>query len=45
MPGSAQGIDVTKGQTVVPFADGARTGVISVKRIDAGEVVAGYEVS
>ena len=38
-------VDSTKGQTVVPFADGTKTGVISVKRMDAGEVVVGYEVS
>ena len=38
-------VDSTKGQTVVPFADGSKTGVISVKRMDAGEVVVGYEVS
>ena len=38
-------VDSAKGQTVVPFADGSKTGVISVKRMDAGEVVVGYEVS
>ena len=38
-------VDSTKGQTVVRFTDAAKTGVISVKRMDAGEVVVGYEVS
>ena len=38
-------VDSTKGQTVLSFPDPASTGVISVKRLDAGEVVVGYEVS
>jgi lysozyme len=33
------------GQAVVRFANPAKTGVISVRRQDAGEVVVGYEVS
>jgi GH25 family lysozyme M1 (1,4-beta-N-acetylmuramidase) len=38
-------VDSTKGQAVLPFPDPKSTGVISVKRMDAGEVVVGYEVS
>jgi lysozyme len=38
-------VDSTKGQTVLKFPDAARTGVISVKRQDAGQVVVGYEIS
>ncbi len=38
-------VDSTKGQTVLSFPDPKSTGVISVKRMDAGEVVVGYEVS
>jgi lysozyme len=38
-------VDGTKGQTVLPFPDGSKTGVISVRRDDAGEVMVGYEVS
>jgi hypothetical protein len=38
-------VDSTKGQTVVRFPDPAKTGVISVSRQDAGEVIVGYEVS
>jgi lysozyme len=38
-------VDGTKGQTVVQFPDGKKTGVISVVRKDAGEVMVGYEVS
>jgi len=38
-------VDGTKGQTVVQFPDGQKTGVISVVRQDAGEVIVGYEVS
>jgi hypothetical protein len=38
-------VDSTKGQTVIPFPNPKSTGVISVKRMDAGEVVVGYEVS
>jgi lysozyme len=38
-------VDSTKGQTVLHFTDPAKTGVISVIRQDAGEVVVGYEVS
>jgi hypothetical protein len=30
---------------VIPFADPAKTGVISVRRQDAGEVVVGWEIS
>ena len=38
-------VDGTKGQTVLQFPDGSKTGVISVARQDAGEVIVGYEVS
>ena len=38
-------VDSAKGQTVLPFRDPKNTGVISVRRQDAGEVVVGYEVS
>ena len=38
-------VDGTKGQTVLQFPDGKKTGVISVVRKDAGEVMVGYEVS
>jgi lysozyme len=38
-------VDGTKGQTVLQFPDGQKTGVISVVRQDAGEVIVGYEVS
>jgi len=38
-------VDSTKGQTVVPFTDPAKTGVISIRRQDAGEVMVGWEVS
>jgi GH25 family lysozyme M1 (1,4-beta-N-acetylmuramidase) len=38
-------VDSTKGQTIVSFPNPKGTGVISVKRMDAGEVVVGYEVS
>ena len=38
-------VDSTKGQTVVQFPDPTKTGVISVVRQDAGEVIVGYEVS
>lgn len=38
-------VSSTTGQTVVKFTDAAKTGVISVQRLDAGEVTVGYEVS
>jgi lysozyme len=38
-------VDSAKGQSVVTFPNAAKTGVISVKRQDAGQVVVGYEVS
>ena len=38
-------VDSTRGQTVLPFPAPNSTGVISVKRLDAGEVIVGYEVS
>ncbi len=38
-------VDSTKGQTVIKFTDPGMTGVISVRRQDAGEVVVGYEIS
>ena len=38
-------VDSTKGQTVIPFPNPKSTGVISVARMDAGEVMVGYEVS
>ncbi len=38
-------VDGAKGQTVLHFTDAKQTGVISVRRMDAGEVVVGYEVS
>jgi len=41
----AVSVSSTTGQTVITFTDYAATGVISVKRLDAGEVVVGYEVS
>jgi hypothetical protein len=38
-------VDSTKGQTVVPFTNPGKTGAISVRRQDAGEVTVGWEVS
>jgi GH25 family lysozyme M1 (1,4-beta-N-acetylmuramidase) len=38
-------VDSTKGLTVLSFTDPAKTGVISVRRQDTGDVVVGYEVS
>lgn len=38
-------VDSAKGQTVIPFTNPAQTGVISVRRQDAGEVVVGWEIS
>jgi lysozyme len=38
-------VSSTTGQTVLKFTDPSQTGVISVKRLDAGQVVVGYEVS
>ena len=38
-------VDSTKGQTGVVFADPGSTGVISVRRQDAGQAVVGYAVS
>jgi GH25 family lysozyme M1 (1,4-beta-N-acetylmuramidase) len=38
-------VDGTKGQTVIKFNDPGKTGVISVRRQDAGEVTVGWEVS
>jgi GH25 family lysozyme M1 (1,4-beta-N-acetylmuramidase) len=38
-------VDSAKGQTVVKFPNAGKTGVVSVKRQDAGQVVVGYEVS
>ena len=38
-------VDSTKGQTVILFPDPAKTGVISIQRRDAGEVVVGWEIS
>ena len=38
-------VDSTKGQTVLQFTDPAKTGVISIRRQDTGEVMVGYEVS
>jgi GH25 family lysozyme M1 (1,4-beta-N-acetylmuramidase) len=38
-------VDGTKGQAILSFPDPGKTGVISVVRQDAGEVVVGYEVS
>jgi GH25 family lysozyme M1 (1,4-beta-N-acetylmuramidase) len=38
-------VDGTKGQTVIKFDDPGKTGVISVRRQDAGEVTVGWEVS
>jgi lysozyme len=38
-------VDGTKGQSIVLFPDPGKTGVISVVRQDAGEVIVGYEVS
>jgi hypothetical protein len=38
-------VDSTKGLTVLQFTDAAKTGVISVRRQDTGEVMVGYEIS
>jgi GH25 family lysozyme M1 (1,4-beta-N-acetylmuramidase) len=38
-------VDSTKGQTVIQFPDPAKTGVISVRRQDAGEVIVGFDIS
>jgi lysozyme len=38
-------VDGTKGQTVIKFNDPGKTGVVSVRRQDAGEVTVGWEVS
>jgi hypothetical protein len=38
-------VSSTTGQSVLQFPAPAKTGVISVKRLDTGEVVVGYEVS
>ena len=38
-------VDSTKGQTGVVFPDPGSTGVISVRRQDAGQAVVGYAVS
>ena len=38
-------VDSSKGQSVLSFPDPGKTGVISIKRLDTGEVVVGYEVS
>lgn len=38
-------VDSTQGQTVLPFTDAAKTGVISIRRQDTGEVMVGYEIS
>ena len=38
-------VDSAKGQAQVRFPNPKKTGVISVKRMDAGDVVVGYEVS
>jgi lysozyme len=38
-------VDSTKGQIVLAFTDAGKTGVISVRRQDAGDVIVGYEVS
>jgi lysozyme len=38
-------VDSTKGQTVLAFPNASKTGVISIRRQDAGQIVVGYEVS
>jgi hypothetical protein len=38
-------VDSIKGQTLVRFPNPKSTGVISVTRMDVGEVMVGYEVS
>lgn len=38
-------VDSTKGQTVIKFGDAKRTSVVSVERLDAGNVSVGYQVS
>jgi hypothetical protein len=38
-------VDSTKGQTLIRFPNPESTGVISVTRMDAGEVMVGYEIS
>ena len=38
-------VDSTKGQTLIRFPNPKSTGVISVTRMDAGDVMVGYEVS
>ena len=38
-------VSATTGQTVIKFPNPGKTGVISVRRQDAGDVIVGYEVS
>ena len=38
-------VDSTKGQTVLKFGDASKTSVVSVERLDAGDVNVGYAVS
>jgi Glycosyl hydrolases family 25 len=38
-------VDASKGQTVIKFGDPSRTSVVSVERLDAGNVSVGYQVS
>jgi GH25 family lysozyme M1 (1,4-beta-N-acetylmuramidase) len=38
-------VDSAKGQTVIKFGDAKRTSVVSVARLDAGNVSVGYQVS
>ena len=38
-------VDSAKGQTVLHFANASRTSVVSVERLDAGNVSVGYVVS
>jgi lysozyme len=38
-------VDSSKGQTVIKFGDPSRTSVVSVERLDAGNVSLGYQVS
>jgi hypothetical protein len=38
-------VDSSAGQTVLKFSDPSRTSVVSVERLDAGDVSVGYQVS
>jgi GH25 family lysozyme M1 (1,4-beta-N-acetylmuramidase) len=38
-------VDGSQGQTVIKFGDASKTSVVSVERLDAGDVSVGYQVS